>query len=97
MAMQTILADKTVSASELRKSPCQFFTDKPVAVLSHSKTAGYMVGAELFEKMVALIEEAYPEVSSAFRPASARLDAIAYQCTELLLSASDNDLDDFEE
>lgn len=97
MATHAILAEKTVSISEARKSLNDYFLDEPVAVLSNNKTAGYMLSAELYERMVQLIEASTPEVKSTFRPSAARLEAVAKLNEELLLNASDQDLDDFEE
>lgn len=95
MPVQTILAEKTVSVSELRKSPCDYFMDEPVAVLSNNKTAGYMLSANLYEQMVKLLES--QDKAYQFRPSSARLAFIAEQGAEYLNSATEAQLSDFEE
>lgn len=97
MSTQSILAEKTVSVTELRKHPTQYFLEEPVAVLSNNKIAGYMIGRELFEKMVRLLDAQSGSVTSTFRPASARMEAINHLGAELLLAATDDELGDFEE
>ena len=97
MSTQPIYAEKTVSVTELRKQPSQFFLDEPVAVLSNNKTAGYILGPELFEQMIRLIETNVPTASAQFRPSSARLKAIAAKGAELILSTPLDDLGTFEE
>jgi len=95
MNIQSILAEKTVSVTELRKKPCDYFLDEPVAVLSNNKTAGYMISAKLYEEMVKLIES--QSKNSRFRPSQARLTQIAEHSSANLLAASDEELGDFSE
>jgi antitoxin YafN len=95
MNIQSILAEKTVSVTELRKKPCDYFLDEPVAVLSNNKTAGYMISAKLYEEMVGLIES--QSKNSRFRPSQARLAQIAEHSSASLLAASDEELGDFSE
>lgn len=54
--MRRILAEQTVSISELRKNPAQYFIDEPVVVLSKNKPVGYMLSAKLFETIVDMLE-----------------------------------------
>ncbi len=95
MSTHQILAEKTVSVSEVRKNVNQYFIDEPVAVLSNNKTKGYMLSADLFEQMVNIIENNTTAGKSMFRPASARLQAIAHVNEEILLNSSDVDLGEF--
>ena len=57
MSTNKILAEATVTVSELRKNPSRYFTDHPIAVMKHNRVIGYVVGAELFESMILLIEQ----------------------------------------
>ena len=95
MATQHIYAEQTVSITELRKNPSQFFKEEPVAVLSNNKPAGYMLSAELYEQMIKLLESRGGVVPSQFRPSRARLDEIAKKGEDLLLNASDDRLGTF--
>jgi antitoxin YafN len=99
MTTHKILAEETVSVSELRKNPSLYFTDHPIAVMSHNHAAGYIVGAELFETMMAIIEQNQKTraVVGQFRPASTRLKQIARESAEFLLHAKDDDLVGFSE
>lgn len=49
-----------VSISELKKNPSSVLSaagDYPVAVHNRNKTAGYIVGKEMFEKLIELAED----------------------------------------
>ncbi|MCP8687737.1 type I toxin-antitoxin system antitoxin YafN [Marinobacterium sedimentorum] len=97
MTTQTILTEKTVSITEMRKNPTQYFTDEPVAVLAHNRPAGYMVSTQLFETFVKALEreQAIKGFQANFRPSAARLDGIARTGNELIQAATDEDLGDF--
>lgn len=97
MSTSPIYAEQTVSITDLRKSPASYFKKEPVAVLSNNRTAGYIVPAEVYQHMVNMIEQAYPEGRSRFRPSRARLDAIAAEGAELIANASQADLGRFSE
>ena len=57
VSTQTILADETVSISEFRKKPQEYFTDHAIAVLSNNRTAGYIIGAEAYETLLMLLRQ----------------------------------------
>lgn len=97
MSTSPIYAEQTVSITDLRKSPASYFKGEPVAVLSNNRTAGYIVPAEVYQHMVKMIEQAYPEGRSRFRPSRARLDAIVAEGNELLINASPDELGRFSE
>ncbi len=99
MSTHKILAEEMVSVSELRKNPSLYFTDYPVAVMSHNQTAGYTVGAELFEKMIMLIEQNQKDTTTSgqFRPSAARLKQITKASEQFLQNASDDELGQFSE
>ena len=97
MSVHQILAEKTVSISEARKNLNLYFIDEPVAVLSNNRTKGYMLSADLFEQMISIIESKTTVEKSMFRPASARLQAIAHLSEQILLNSSDGELGEFSE
>lgn len=97
MSTTPIYAEQTVSITDLRKSPASYFGGEPVAVLSNNRTAGYIVPADVYQHMVKMIEQAYPEGRSRFRPSRARLDTIVTQGEDLLANASPADLGSFSE
>jgi len=97
MSASPIYAEQTVSITDLRKSPATYFKSEPVAVLSNNRSVGYIVPAELYQHMVNMIEQAYPEGRSRFRPSRARLDAIVDEGKDLGANASTADLGRFSE
>jgi antitoxin YafN len=99
MTIHKILAEETVPVSELRKNPGRYFTDRPIAVMSHNQATGYVVGAELFEKMLAIIEQnqAGKSVTGQFRPSANRLQQIIAESASYLQDATDEDLGHFSE
>lgn len=58
--MQSVLADKAVSVSELKKNPSAVIGGAqggPVAVLNHNRGMGYVVPAAAFKAMVERLED----------------------------------------
>ncbi|VVN75696.1 type II toxin-antitoxin system Phd/YefM family antitoxin [Pseudomonas fluorescens] len=58
--MQNVLADMAVSVSELKKNPSAVLSGAlggPVAVLNHNRVMGYMVPADVFERMVERLDD----------------------------------------
>ena len=97
MSAKTIFANNTIALSEFLKKPADCFGDEPIAVLSHNKALGYVIGAEAFEHMLKLLEVSIGSVKGQFRPSAVRLRAIAVQGADLLLDADDDELSVFSE
>ena len=99
MATQRIMAEETVSVTEMRKHPTDFFTDHPIAVLNRNQTEGYMVGRELFENMVDLIRQLQPQetFTARFQPSATKLKALAAGSRQYLATAKEEELGDFVE
>lgn len=99
MTTHAILAEKTVSISELRNKPADYFTDEPVAVLSHNKPTGYVIGAETYETMMNVIQQYEKEhaVEGRFRPTAERLREIGERGMRITENATEDDLGDFVE
>ncbi|SFM30545.1 antitoxin StbD [Ectothiorhodospira mobilis] len=58
--MRQVLADYSVSISELKKNPSSVLSKangSPIAVLNHNKPAAYLIPAELYEVMMDRIED----------------------------------------
>lgn len=58
--MRQVLADFSVSISELKKNPSAVLSQasgSPVAVLNHNKPAAYLIPAETYEALMDLIED----------------------------------------
>lgn len=58
--MQSVLAEKVISVSELKKNPSAVIGGAdggPVAVLNHNRVMGYLVPAEVYEAMIERLED----------------------------------------
>lgn len=58
--MRKVLADFSVSISELKKNPSALLakaSGSPIAVLNHNKPAAYLVSAETYEALLDAIED----------------------------------------
>jgi antitoxin StbD len=58
--MQAILSNYTASITELKKSPTQLLKDaggETIAILNHNTTNAYLVPAETYEKMMAIVDD----------------------------------------
>ncbi|MFP4683716.1 MAG: type II toxin-antitoxin system prevent-host-death family antitoxin [Ectothiorhodospira sp.] len=58
--MHQVLADYSVSISELKKNPSSVLAQangSPIAVLNHNRPAAYLIPAELYELMMDRIED----------------------------------------
>lgn len=58
--MRQVLADFSVSISELKKNPSSLISEahgSVIAVLNHNKPAAYLIPAETYEAMMDMIED----------------------------------------
>jgi antitoxin StbD len=58
--MRQVLADFSVSISELKKNPSAVLAQasgSPIAVLNHNKPAAYLIPAETYEALMDMIDD----------------------------------------
>ena len=58
--MHQVLADFSVSISELKKNPSALLSQacgSPIAVLNHNKPAAYLIPAETYEALMDMIDD----------------------------------------
>ena len=58
--MQHLYAIQAASISELKKNPSKLISEaegKPVVILNHNIAAAYLIPAETYEKMLALLDD----------------------------------------
>jgi len=58
--MRQVLADLSVSISELKKNPSSLLLQangSPIAVLNHNKPAAYLIPADTYEALMDMIED----------------------------------------
>jgi len=58
--MRQVLADFSVSISELKKNPSSLLAQasgSPIAVLNHNKPTAYLIPAETYESIMEMIED----------------------------------------
>lgn len=58
--MHPVLADLSVSISELKKNPASLLAQadgSAIAVLNHNKPAAYLIPAETYEAMMEILED----------------------------------------
>ncbi|MCH8538993.1 MAG: type II toxin-antitoxin system prevent-host-death family antitoxin [Alkalimonas sp.] len=58
--MRQVLADFSVSISELKKNPSALLSQasgSPIAVLNHNKPAAYLIPADTYEALMDMIED----------------------------------------
>jgi len=58
--MKTLLANCSVSISELKRNPSALIGQaegEPIAILNHNKPTAYLVPAETYEKMLERLED----------------------------------------
>lgn len=90
MSMRPIFADVTVSISDLRKKPQEYFTNHAIAVLSSNRPVGYVIGAAAYESLVSTLRQSQQAdtFEGRFRPTAERLREIGEGGMKYLEDAS---------
>ena len=60
--MHTVLADLTVSITELKKNPTSVINEaagEPIAILNNNKPTAYLLSAKMYEAIFELMEDQY--------------------------------------
>jgi len=81
--MRRILANYTTSISELKKSPSSIIENangQSIVILNHNRPSAYLVPSEVYEKMMAMLDEYY-----LIQEVRERLDYKDSELIELLL------------
>lgn len=58
--MNTIFASHTANITELKASPTKLLKqagNKPIAILNHNKPTAYLVPSEVYEKLLATVDD----------------------------------------
>lgn len=99
MSIRPIFANETVSVSELRKKPQEYFTDHAISVISNNRPIGYVIGAEAYENLVSILRQSLQvnAFEGRFRPTAARLREIVESSEKHLEDASGKLLGPFSE
>ena len=73
--MEQILSNRSVSISELKRSPSAVLANannEPLAILNHNKPAAYLVTPQLYQKLLERFEESEIRLAIAESRADAR-------------------------
>ncbi|CUA88711.1 MULTISPECIES: type II toxin-antitoxin system Phd/YefM family antitoxin [Pseudidiomarina] len=83
--MRQVLADFSVSISELKKNPSSLLSQasgSPIAILNHNKPAAYLIPADTYEAIMEMIEN-YELGKLVEERRSERAEAIAVSLDDL--------------
>lgn len=88
--MEQILTNRSVSISELKRSPSAVLAEannEPLAILNHNKPAAYLLTPQLYQKLLERFEESEIRLAIAESRADAR-PAMAAEAVFAVLEAS---------
>lgn len=88
--MEQILTNRSVSISELKRSPSAVLAEannEPLAILNHNKPAAYLVTPQLYQKLLERFAESEIRLAIAESRADAR-PAMAAEAVFAVLEAS---------